>query len=384
MSKVLIIRLSAFGDVAMLVPVVQSVAAHYPQTRFSVLTRSAFAPLFNNLGFNINAIPVDLDGRHKGIKFFRTFKYITRQGFTHVIDEHDVLRTKLIRLRMMLTGKKVVHIDKGRKEKKIAIETKIVNPPLKSMIDRYLETFEKAGFPAEISFNNFFDFSNNDFYQLRNIAQEKVGRWIGIAPFAKHKGKIYPLSKMEKVVDILASDRNNRIFLFAGTREERSILKRWIDKYENVNSYHKELNLLGELLLISYLDVMISMDSANMHLASLVQVPVVSIWGATHPNLGFYGFRQDPENAIQLDLSCRPCSVYGNLPCERGDYACLTGISEEVIVDKVKEVLAKRPLVEIRKEDIVTPMQKTDEKEDIFSDSDSEVIKKAMREMKRK
>ena len=103
-----------------------------------------------------------------------------------------------------------------------------------------------------------------------------------------------------------------------------------------------KLNLERELMLISYLDVMLSMDSANMHLASLVQVPVISIWGATHPSLGFYGFNQDLDNAIQIDIECRPCSVYGDLPCQREDYACLERISEDMVVSRIHQELNKK------------------------------------------
>ena len=79
----------------------------------------------------------------------------------------------------------------------------------------------------------------------------------------------------------------------------------------------------AELALMSHLDVMVSMDSGNMHLASLINTPVVTIWGATHPLAGFMGWNQSEENAVQVDLPCRPCSVYGNKPCSRKDYACL-------------------------------------------------------------
>jgi ADP-heptose:LPS heptosyltransferase len=84
------------------------------------------------------------------------------------------------------------------------------------------------------------------------------------------------------------------------------------------------------------------MDSANMHLASLVEVPVVSIWGATHPSLGFYGFRQDINNAIQPQIACRPCSVFGEVPCYRGDCACLHQITGGMIVDKIASLLDAR------------------------------------------
>ena len=90
---------------------------------------------------------------------------------------------------------------------------------------------------------------------------------------------------------------------------------------------------------MSHLDVMLSMDSSNMHLASLTGTPVVSVWGATHPYAGFMGWGQTEEYAVQIPLDCRPCSVYGQKPCLRGDYACMRNIAPEAIVEKVEKVL---------------------------------------------
>lgn len=340
MAKVLVIRLSSFGDVAMLVPVVFSVAAKYPQDRFSVMTRKAFAPLFENLGFNVNVIPLDVNKKHKGISgFFKVISRISTMGFSHVADEHDVLRSKGIRLFMKMTGRKTVRIDKGRKEKESLISTKEVKYPLKSTIQRYQEVFDKLGFPAEMVFKNYFDFVPRDFSALKSIVTEKQGKWIGIAPFSKHRGKIYPMDKMEKVVEALSKEENTTIILLGAGKEEQKILSSWANKYPNIINPTGKLNLEKELLLISYMDVVLSMDSANMHLASLVQVPVVSVWGATHPALGFFGYNQDIDNAVQLDLDCRPCSVYGELPCHRGDYACLEHLSPDTVINRIHKAL---------------------------------------------
>lgn len=343
MAKVLIIRLSSFGDVAMLVPVVYSVAARYPLDKFTVLTRTAFMPLFQNLGFNINAMPFD-PVRHKGVfGLLRLTKRIAKFGFTYIADEHDVLRTKVIRKVLKAGIKKTVCIDKGRDDKNRFIEDKSIDIPIKSSIERYMDVFDKLGFPAELSFTNFFEFTQKDFYLLRSVvkAEEKIGKWIGIAPFSKHDEKIYPLDKMEEVIKRLSDNPENHIFLFGASRKEEEILAEWSEKYPNTISTAGQFGLVTELLLISYLDVMISMDSANMHLASLVETPVVSIWGATHPHMGFYGYKQDPENAVHLDMKCRPCSVYGNIPCENENkLGCLKDIPESAILEKVDKILA--------------------------------------------
>lgn len=343
MARVLITRLSSFGDVAMLVPVVFSVAAKYPQDRFIVLTRKAFAPLFENLGFNISAVTFDPSKQHKGFfGLMRLLRSVSRYRYTHVADVHDVLRTKAIRGYMSTLGKETAYIDKGRAEKSQMIRTKELEPPLKPMTERYMNVFEELGFPAEMIFNNFFEFKPQSLYPLRAIIQEKIGSWIGIAPFAKHKQKVYPLDKMEIIIAELSKNPNNTIFLFGSGPQERPLLEEWAEKYPNTVSVSGKVNLEKELLLISYIDVMLTMDSANMHLASLVETPVVSIWGATHPSLGFYGYKQDPNNVIQVDdLDCKPCSVFGEKPCERGDCACLNRIEESTVLDKIYQLLDK-------------------------------------------
>lgn len=342
MARVLVTRISSFGDVAILVPVVFSVAARYPQDRFVVMTRKAFAPLFENLGFNINAVAVDVNNKHKGFfGIFRLLSSVTRYKYTHVADVHDVLRTKVIRSYLRILGKSVAYIDKGRAEKKQMVETKKVVPPLKPTTERYQKVFEDLGFPAEMVFTNYFELKERSLYPLRAVVTEKKGRWIGVAPFSKHAEKVYPLDKMERVVAELSKQTDTTLFLFGSGTEERALMQSWSDGYANVNTISGKLNLENELLLMSYLDLMISMDSANMHLASLVQTPVVSIWGATHPSLGFYGFGQDPENAVQTEIECRPCSVFGQVPCFRLDIACLNWITEDMILKKVDEVLRK-------------------------------------------
>lgn len=346
MAKVLIIRASAFGDVAMLVPVVYSVASRYPQVRFEVMTRQAFTPLFRNLGFNISVAPLDTRKTHRGI--WGTMKILGKvlvSGYSHVADVHDVLRSKLIRTVLFLTFARVAKIDKGRREKSEMLKTKDTSIPLEHMVNRYMDVFAKLGFPASIIFENYFDFIPRNFDLLKKITVPKEGDWIGISPFAQHESKIYPLDQMEKVIETLSQRPNTKLFFFGGGDKELRQIAKWAKKYPNIVDHHGKIGLERELLLISYLDVMLSMDSANMHLASLVKVPVVSIWGATHPSLGFYGYKQDLSNSIQIKTSCRPCSVYGDKRCEKegvDKFCCLKRISPDMVTTKIDQILQSK------------------------------------------
>jgi ADP-heptose:LPS heptosyltransferase len=143
---------------------------------------------------------------------------------------------------------------------------------------------------------------------------------------------------MEQVIQALAKE-GKQLFIFGGGGEEKIVAEEWEKRFPNVESVIGKLTLQEELDLISNLDLMVSMDSAGMHLASLMGVKVVSIWGATHPYAGFLGYGQHEENCIQIDLYCRPCSVYGNKPCYRGDLACMHNINSAIVIAQIKKAL---------------------------------------------
>ena len=158
---------------------------------------------------------------------------------------------------------------------------------------------------------------------------------MGIAPIVRHKAKAYPPEQMERIVSRLHHLKDVHIFLFGGGHLEESVAHTWASTYKGVTSVIGKLSMGQELALMSHMDVMVTMDSGNMHLASLVGTPVVSIWGATHPYAGSLGWGQTADNAVQVDMPCRPCSVNGHRPCYRGDYACLKRINADAIMQKV-------------------------------------------------
>ncbi|MDR1369059.1 MAG: glycosyltransferase family 9 protein [Dysgonamonadaceae bacterium] len=341
MSRTLIIRLSALGDVAMLVPVLYSAASKYPEQEFILVTKSPLLGIFEYKPSNVTVFPVYAKGEHKGLRgLFRLVGELSALKPDKIIDSHNVLRSVYIRIFFRLKGKKVGIIHKGKAEKK-ALTGRYNKTffPLKTSIQRYLDVFKDTGYNFDLEFKSIFEYASRDFTLIEPVTGAKDKTWIGIAPFAKHRGKIYPLEKMEEALDTLSSKPGVKLFLFGGGKEETEFLTGWAERYPSTVCIAGKMKFPTELQLMSYLDVMLTMDSGNMHLASLVGTPVVSVWGATHPYTGFYGFGQDPDNAIQLELSCRPCSVYGNKPCFRKDYACMKDISPQMIVKRIDDVL---------------------------------------------
>ena len=342
MSKILIIRFSALGDVAMTIPVIYSLAKEFPMHEITVLSRSNFQPLFQELPSNVHFKGIDLTGKYNGITGLNLlYKELRAEKYDYVADFHSVLRTQYLRIRFMLDGVSTAAIHKGRKEKKeLTQKNNKAFVQLKTSFYRYYEVLEKLGFRFDVSFNSVFEKGNIRFPEIMvQTGEKKDIKWLGIAPFAKHKGKIYPLELQEKVIAHFAGDARIKVFVFGGGETEKNIINSWCATYPSIKSLVGILNLSQELYLMSQLDLMYSMDSANMHLASLVNTPVISLWGATHPYAGFMGWNQSIENTIQVDLFCRPCSIYGQIPCYRKDYACLYQITPDQIINRIEHVL---------------------------------------------
>ena len=342
MVHILIIRFSAIGDVAMTVPVVDSLARQNPANQYTVISRSFLQPLFAYCSDNVRFIGIDFQNEYRGVAgIFRLFKDLMKLKPDAVADLHDVLRTKLLRILFRCNGLKVKHIDKGRKEKRQLTrkENKIFRQ-LTPTVERYADVFRALGQPlAPLEFRLVFGSSCGDFNIIQPLTGEKSGAWIGIAPFAKHEGKMLPLRCTEQVVAHFACRKDTTVFLFGGGTAEKAILDEWGAKYPQAFPIAGKIDLSAELVLMSHLDAMLSMDSANMHLASLTATPVVSVWGATHPYTGFCGYRQSTDHAVQIDLACRPCSVYGNKPCYRKNNECMTKITPQMVIEKMNLVL---------------------------------------------
>lgn len=350
MKRLLVFRFSAMGDVAMTVPVLHSLATAYPEVQITVVSKKTFLPFFGQLPANVSFFAVDeYVGHGKGIRdLYRLFHELRQTKYDAVADLHDVLRTLFLRFCFRLTGTRVEHIHKGRKEKLALTRQKNkIRRPISTTFERYTAVFNRLGFQFPDTFSGILEDKTSAQREIFPLTGEKGSQtWVGIAPFARHRGKMYPLEKMEQVVCRLSRQTDYRIFLFGGGTEEIAVLRDWEQKYARTQTLSDKLKLNGELCLIRLLDVMVSMDSANMHMASLTNTPVLSIWGATHPWAGFMGWKQSTEHAVQLDMPCRPCSIFGNKPCVRKDYACMNGITPESIIEKMNTLLNSnyRPL----------------------------------------
>jgi len=337
-KHILVIRLSAMGDVAMTVPVLRALVKQNPDIKITVVSNGFFEPIFESIE-HVTFYTADVQGKHKGILgLYKLYKELNKLNIDAIADIHNVLRTKVLRFFFSLKRINTAIINKGRTEKKALTraENKVFKQ-LKTSHERYADVFRKLGFTVDLSKPEFLKKVqlSDKIYQMIGIDHLK---WIGIAPFAQHDSKMYPLDLIEKVISEVSDFNQYKILLFGGGEHEIKVLKNLESQFKNTISVAGKLDFTNELQVISNLDIMLSMDSANAHLAAMQGVKTITLWGGTHPFAGFSAFNQPNKYQILPDLEKYPklpCSIYGNTVCE-GYQDVMRSILPETIVERIK------------------------------------------------
>lgn len=326
----LIIRLASIGNVAMTVPVVASLSKRYPNDRFIVAGKKKLDAMFAAMP-NVTFEEVD---NHLDWKGVLSLWRVWRNEVDVMIDLQSVFRTRLLGTLMRLSGVKVFRVRYGRLRKHLITVWGIGKKQLPSEFTRYADTFRRAGLETNDSFEAL-PVNTAAAKSIRERYGEKEGRWIGLAPFAKSKSNMLPYRVTKDLIERLTKNKKTRVFLFGAGMIECEMLRQWASVFPRTESVAGCLTLKEELELMRQLDVMVCMDSANQHLSSLVGLRAVSVWCATHPMIGFAGWKQRTEDIVQRnDLRCRPCTCHGTNHCRYGNYACRE-IEAETIVKQI-------------------------------------------------
>lgn len=337
--RILLLRFSALGDVILTLPLIKKLQKTYPQAEITLVSRPYLKSLANAL--NIDFFSADIDHKYKGFKgLLKLSRHLQKQYQpTHVIDLHNVLRTKVIRRYFRLTHAKTSYLLKDRASQKSLVQYPSKDfRPLPHITERYRQTIENTG--LKLQFNPKTDHLLMPEVDLPEpILSELVPgkNHLGLAPFSQHQSKQYPLNKLVEAFNALPQDEHI-IWLFGGKNEQPQ-LKNLAEKlHAKTIIVAGTLKLPQEIKLMSMLHAVLAMDSSNMHMAAVSGTKAISIWGATHPFAGYAPLGINEQYILQVpatELQCRPCSIYGKKPCFRGDHACM----ERLSADKVKEKL---------------------------------------------
>lgn len=333
-KHILVIRLSAMGDVAIAAPLVHALSKQYPNFKITVLTKPFFNPIFDLIS-NVAVLNLEAEKEHKGlIGLYKLSQQIKHLKVDVIADLHNVLRTKIISL--FLPNKiRFEKINKGRNEKKQLVEGKLFKQLPKSF-DRYRNVFERLNIDVSLEQPYFLKKPTTSSDAISKLFSSSK-KTIGIAPLAAFEGKTYPLTKMKEAVNALS--KNYSVLLFGGKNQSEELEE--LVANPNVKNCAGQFKFSDELAIIAHLDLMISMDSGNAHLAAMFGVKTVTLWGVTHPYAGFYPYKQPMKYALLANREKYPkipTSIYGNKSPE-GYVNAIASIAPEEIINKVSQVI---------------------------------------------
>lgn len=334
-SSVLILRFSALGDVAMTIPAIYSVARQHPDAKFYVATQPFFRRIFINPPDNVNVIAFDLKEYKGAIGLWKLVSKLLALRPDCVADLHNVLRTWIIDGVFRMRGTRVQMLDKQRAQRK----NQNLRDQRRPFIQRYFDVFNQLGLTCTESFSKLsldgIDFRNSSFAGI-DLKNQIL---IGFAPFARYLNKSYPFLHGTDLVRRLCSIPNVKVLVFGGKPDSFTV-EMWKAEVPDLVSVIGQGTIEQELLLMSRLDLMISMDSANMHLASLVGTRVLSLWGGTTPSCGFMGWKQREEDALVVGLPCQPCTTAGSDGCQLNNHQCMHSLTPDMIVQRILDIIS--------------------------------------------
>jgi len=343
---ILVIRFSAMGDVALTAPVIHSLLEKNQELRITLVSNEFFKPFFNESD-RFSFHKAEVKSKHKGLPGLKAlYNELKPSGFDAVVDLHDVLRSRIVSSFFKIGGTKVIRFDKGRNEKKALLKEGCDFKKLPHTTDRYFAAFEKLGLETGFSENPWkktLPLENLQFFlKAQGIKPDEIT--IGIAPFAKHDSKIWGIHNIEALIIEIHRVFDAKVLLFGGGDEETQKLAALNRKYPNTIVVAGKLDLSSELQLMSTLNVMISMDSSNMHLMCILGKKVVSIWGGTHHFIGF-GPLGNEDLIVEVsrnNMPCRPSTIYGKTDNNK-QHTCaknaMDGITIEMVINKLKHAI---------------------------------------------
>ncbi|MCD6097521.1 glycosyltransferase family 9 protein [bacterium] len=320
MTNILVIRFSSLGDIVLTLPVLDTIKKNLPESEITFLTKKEYIPLVSLFPRIERVIPF------KGNEFFRCARTLAKERFDLIVDLHGSVRSRLI---SSLLSRRTLRYPKEHRKRVKLIREGGKSIHLEHTVIRYLKALSALGFPEEnnvrIPTLDIPEEKKNKAKSRYNIPEKipKVALLLGAKWQLKDWGESNFLSLCRKLVD-----RG----LFVGIFN----CQHPIESSDGVVTFN-QLRLNELAVVISLFDIAVANDSGPGHLAAALGLDTITIFGPTHPVLGFAPIGRGENRIITRDLDCSPCSLHGEGKCKRGDRACMD-IPVSVVLENITEL----------------------------------------------
>jgi ADP-heptose:LPS heptosyltransferase len=311
-TKFLIIRFSSIGDIVLTTPVIRCIMLQYPNAEVHFATKKQFKVLVENNPYLDKYFLLEKDLN----PFIKTLQ---SENYDFIIDLHNNLRTKIIKLRL---GVKSYSFDKLNFNKWLLVNLKINQMPNVHIVDRYLKTVEELGIKNDNQGLDYFISEKDkvDLDSYNGFSNSLV--FTAYAIGGQHFTKKLPT---HKIIEICKQSKHT-IMLLGGKEdfETGEAIQKAVG-VKVINACGK-YNLNQSASLLQQAEYVISHDTGLMHIAAALKKRIVSIWGNTVPEFGMYPYLTDYQTIENKNLSCRPCSKIGYKKCPKGHFKCMEAL----------------------------------------------------------
>lgn len=337
-KRILIIQTAFLGDVILTLPLLQLLKKNYPSTEIDFLCIPATSQLLKNNPY-VNHVIV-YDKRNSGAAGFKELVFqLRKKKYDVIISPHRSFRSALISL--LSSAKKSISYDRSSLsflyDETVDYKSNIHEIQRNLSLLKPLGVFESNIIKPELYPGKEESASVDNFLSDSNI--KSSNRFICIAPGSVWFTKRFPKEKFVKLCDLL-SDSDLSVILTGGESDKDIsdyILKNTVNK--NIFYSTGKLSVLESAELIRRSALLVTNDSAPLHIANAMGTDVIAIFGATIPGFGFFPFGDKDVIIETKGLSCRPCSIHGGNECPLKNFKCMFDIDERKIIDSINKLL---------------------------------------------
>ena len=309
--KILVIRLSAIGDVLLTFPVLQGLNEKFPGAEIHFLTKEEHLTLLQLLPFEVKGVALQSS-------IPATAKLLKNQRFDQIIDLHNNLRTLLLQWSMF-------RFQWGRVRKHNATKWRMTyfkrnNLRIPSIVERYAEAakVQLTRKPLVLNLEQAAPFSLPDAYAV----------WV---LGAKFKTKQFPLVKIRETLALCDVP-----IVLLGGKEELTMASSLSQEFQRLINLVGKTDFFQAASVLSQAKLVVTNDTGLMHLASFYNPPMLCLWGNTVPGFGMGPYGCDKVEHFQVtDLSCRPCSKIGYKECPKGHFKCMMQQDSSLLAQKI-------------------------------------------------
>ncbi len=339
-QKILVVQTSFLGDAVLTTPLLAEIRRLFPQARTALLCTPQARHLFEGNPDIDELLTDDKKGAGRGpLGTWRAARDLRSRGFTIAVSPHKSLRTALL---LVLAG---IPLRVGFRQSAgwFLYHRRVDRDPARHDVERNLSLLEALGVrangrPGHLRVETAAGVAESVERLFRSLGVRRDGLIVGVNPGSVWPTKRWTAEGYAEVLIRLREKYRCQILIFGGPDDQRIVAK--IQQLSgNIGvSLAGKMDLQQLACALDWCNLFITNDSGPMHVAVARGIPVVAIFCATTPSLGFYPYTSRAV-VVEKALPCRPCSSHGGRRCPLGTEDCMRLIQAEDVLRGAERLL---------------------------------------------